>query len=81
MPKRNHFLFEMLKSIEIISHSSEKRNVFTTLQGMFSLTNKFNLPQTYSDLCKTSYTDLYEIVDLGNNRLILSPKSNKDLFH
>ena len=44
LPKRSHFLFEMLKSIEIISHSSEKRNVLSTLQGMFSLTNKIKPP-------------------------------------
>ena len=43
-PKEAIFLFEMLKSIEIISHSSEKQNILTTLKGMFSLTNKIKPP-------------------------------------
>ena len=79
-PKEAIFLFEMLKSIEIISHSSEKKNVLTTLQGIFSLTNKIKPPQTYSNLCETSYTHLYEIVNLEKNRLILSPELNRNLF-
>ena len=43
-PKEAIFLFEILKSIEIISHSFEKRHVLSTLQGIFSLTNKIKPP-------------------------------------
>ena len=56
LPKRSYFLFEMLKSIEIISHFSEKWNVLTTLQRILSLANKIKpLPNLFRSLRNMLY--------------------------